>query len=516
MELKVWVENIQRIVCGVTETTTCQDVVFALAHATGKTGRFTLIERWKNKNERFLAPNENPLKILMKWGEFSSDVQFILQRSDKQQLPLTQANQPLVRQQQKNTNNLDEFGAHKEENKVDNSEQTMNSDKDDENSSDQKSIPQQQQKLNISAGKDNSLEASESGNIMKNLDYSSIDRKLAMNAKRSNEHLLEMQNQRNYHATVNSTSSSYSNTSTSPIIGTSGSLNPPPYRNPPPPRTSPNHKSIELYSNTNHALVNNIAEEINDVFMKNSQYRDLMQLIKYQREKLTTQQSDLTKFDAEIVYFESKGLDKMQQIEAIAQELNKTDQIFWHGNEQLQTLQYVDEENELVVQQGKTLKSEITLLRSKLANCETELLQCKNKIRILMDELQMEQRNFSRQFENRQQLERHLMGEVDRLQADIDLAISSSEDNIQTADGLKKEVAMIESSISEKKNHLEKLVQEMKEVNLKSLTVTQTDEVKKENFLEGSKSGSSRRIIGSPRQLENAVPTSKNPHGVWV
>ena len=87
--------------------------------------RFTLIERWKNKNERFLAPNENPLKILMKWGEFSSDVQFILQRSDKQQLPVTQSNQPTVRQQQKNTNNIDEFVANKEENKVDNSEQTM-------------------------------------------------------------------------------------------------------------------------------------------------------------------------------------------------------------------------------------------------------------------------------------------------------------------------------------------------------------------------------------------------------
>lgn len=69
MELKVWVEGIQRIVCGVTETTTCQvsgmqsshvihianfepfiniigflfrvqDVVFALAHATGKIGEY--------------------------------------------------------------------------------------------------------------------------------------------------------------------------------------------------------------------------------------------------------------------------------------------------------------------------------------------------------------------------------------------------------------------------------------------------------------------------------------------
>jgi Ras association domain-containing protein 7/8 len=64
MELKVWVEGIQRIVCGVTETTTCQDVVFALAHATGKSGRFTLIERWRS-NERQLAPNENPLKVCL-------------------------------------------------------------------------------------------------------------------------------------------------------------------------------------------------------------------------------------------------------------------------------------------------------------------------------------------------------------------------------------------------------------------------------------------------------------------
>merc|ERR1719510_2119118 len=80
MELKVWVEGIQRIVCGVTEKTTCQDVVYALAHATGKTGRFTLIERWRN-NERLLAPQEHPLKVLNKWGEYSQDVQFILQRS---------------------------------------------------------------------------------------------------------------------------------------------------------------------------------------------------------------------------------------------------------------------------------------------------------------------------------------------------------------------------------------------------------------------------------------------------
>lgn len=47
---------------------------------------------------------------------------------------------------------------------------------------------------------------------------------------------------------------------------------------------------------------------------------------------------------------------------------------------QLRLLNGVEEESEIVRQQEKTLKSELTLLRSKLANCETELLQCKNKI----------------------------------------------------------------------------------------------------------------------------------------
>lgn len=35
MELKVWVDGVQRIVCGVTEFTTCQEVVIALAQAIG-------------------------------------------------------------------------------------------------------------------------------------------------------------------------------------------------------------------------------------------------------------------------------------------------------------------------------------------------------------------------------------------------------------------------------------------------------------------------------------------------
>uniref|UniRef100_A0A8C4WWY4 Ras association domain family member 8a n=1 Tax=Eptatretus burgeri TaxID=7764 RepID=A0A8C4WWY4_EPTBU len=77
MELKVWVEGVQRVVCGVTETTTCQDVVIALAQALGRTGRYTLIEQWRN-TERHLSPTEAPLLALAKWGQHSGDVCFVL------------------------------------------------------------------------------------------------------------------------------------------------------------------------------------------------------------------------------------------------------------------------------------------------------------------------------------------------------------------------------------------------------------------------------------------------------
>lgn len=56
MELKVWVDGVQRIVCGVTEFTTCQEVVIALAQAIGKLATtnavslsFTLSAFWGGK-----------------------------------------------------------------------------------------------------------------------------------------------------------------------------------------------------------------------------------------------------------------------------------------------------------------------------------------------------------------------------------------------------------------------------------------------------------------------------------
>ncbi|XP_030646591.1 ras association domain-containing protein 8 [Chanos chanos] len=80
MELKVWVDGVQRVVCGVTEATTCQEVVIALAQAIGRTGRYTLIEKWRD-TERHLAPHECPVASLNTWGQYAGDVQLILHRN---------------------------------------------------------------------------------------------------------------------------------------------------------------------------------------------------------------------------------------------------------------------------------------------------------------------------------------------------------------------------------------------------------------------------------------------------
>ncbi|GCB78454.1 hypothetical protein scyTo_0016823 [Scyliorhinus torazame] len=80
MELKVWVDGVQRVVCGVTEETTCQEVVIALAQAIGQTGRYVLIQKLRD-NEHQLLANDSPLQLLAKCGQYANDIQFLLRRT---------------------------------------------------------------------------------------------------------------------------------------------------------------------------------------------------------------------------------------------------------------------------------------------------------------------------------------------------------------------------------------------------------------------------------------------------
>ncbi|XP_014250988.1 ras association domain-containing protein 8 isoform X2 [Cimex lectularius] len=414
MELKVWVEGIQRIVCGVTESTTCQDVVYALAHATGKTGRFTLIERWRN-NERLLAPQEHPLKVVTKWGEYSSEVQLILQRSGGWGTP--QATPSASPQQQIGSSS--------------HYSPTTNQAKRSLNFSPTKRLQVKHQTPLPDTSQQNNKKDRGEYAMLNTLKYVSPDKKYA--------------------------------------------------------------NIIKGYNGGKDETV-----------VYNAQYRDLVRLVNYQREKLSAQQAELTKFDAEIVYWEGKTREQQHQIEYVSQEAARFEAVANSNEQLLKALGCVEEEKELVQQQERTLKSELTLLRSKLANCETELLQCKKKIRELSEELEAEERG-----------EVALLAEVERLQRDIEQTKTRAELTTHSAESLRSQVMSLETAITDKKRQVERLVSEMKEANLQSLAAAPPEEFKM--LLEGPhKPGSVRRMIGSPRQLENAVPTSKNPHGVWV
>uniref|UniRef100_A0A3P9IE97 Ras-associating domain-containing protein n=1 Tax=Oryzias latipes TaxID=8090 RepID=A0A3P9IE97_ORYLA len=112
MEVKVFVDGVPRVVCGVTRETTCQEVVLALAQAQGQPGRYILREKFKDF-ERCMTPDERPLETLEKYGEQAKEVQLTLQSSgstmrrgsgsvilQRQSLPLLSCNRQEAEQKQ--------------------------------------------------------------------------------------------------------------------------------------------------------------------------------------------------------------------------------------------------------------------------------------------------------------------------------------------------------------------------------------------------------------------------------
>lgn len=96
---------------------------------------------------------------------------------------------------------------------------------------------------------------------------------------------------------------------------------------------------------------------------------------------------------------------------------------------------------------------------------------------------------------------------------------------------MQEELYNLDQMINGKMKEIEAFMNEIKEANLQGLSFCKPDELKRyinhnghssspevSNGFNGffNRPGSTRRMIGSPRQLESAVPTSKNPHGVWV
>lgn len=69
--------------------------------------------------------------------------------------------------------------------------------------------------------------------------------------------------------------------------------------------------------------------------MYNPQYKDLIRLINYQRDKLSNQQAELTKYDAEIMFWEGKTREQQHQMDFMAQEATRIEATGRHTEEQV-------------------------------------------------------------------------------------------------------------------------------------------------------------------------------------
>lgn len=616
----MWVEGIQRIVCGVTEATTCHDVVYALAHATGKTGRFTLAERWRN-NERLLSPQEHPLRVLAKWGEYSSDVQFILkQTGENAKSPTPGALDAKASSGTRTPDFLHNFSQGSGGNGevgVTAANGGIRSPPSGNKSDIKKSLTFSgcQNSGEIPLREVSRQEVTTTSSPSQ--DQTSKESALKTGPGRDSGDVVtvsvHISTRKHKHQSPLGTNSAKNVGQRSPADASPGhpphhQQKPPPYPDPPS-YVRPNAKvgdvqrvwkdnSVSVSKNVDNNLNakrtpqgnsvspvgidgsggvsrqsfnlgmpksrRNLLSEFNRrdleeeftedavtktdsnslsrtssqglrstvptkktrerrVKMANSDqelhYHELLRLVNLQRERLETQNSELTHYDAEIMYWEEKQRESHRQIQNIEKEMCRLEFSGKDTDEEVAQLDKRHLENELEIghQQEKTLAYELTLLRSKLANCETELLQCKNKMRTLIDDIVDEKHWRVKDDKEHEEREFQMMREIEELHKVIKEKIRDYDTKIESTEKLDKEVRKLEIVITEKKKQVEDLIREMKAANLESLSFTPNEEI--HSLLEGNSHkgpGSGRKIVGSPRQLENAVPTSKNPHGVWV
>ncbi|XP_054712401.1 ras association domain-containing protein 8-like isoform X2 [Uloborus diversus] len=626
MELKVWVDGIQRVVCGVTDASTCQDVVYALAHATGQTGRFTLIEKWRN-SERLLAPNEQPLKVLTKWGEYANDVHFVMRRSNgeckaapgvnsqtqnnKRQHDFLRSFSPSGNNKQKNSPNNKEIkksltfscghgssGSVSSENSMpsiigESNAQTKNESstnrniKNRDNRSKQdlpkgvvRGVPQKPRDcespslqnakierpkhpppydeavsrssgrfpashLSIASPVSNHAQDEESPSSKRphlanrNERFSPVERGQSSNQSQmysrqpntQKNHVTTDQNRDHSVGTSDHLSLHNDRVSLSPIRAKSPSKSPEKSvllkqnnisEDPLKSRKSLTSKfeSDKLISGeSKHQSVSQKNNSQSEDSSRDPQYQDLLRLVSLQREKLDNQQAEVTQFDAEILYWEDRLQEQEEKLNLLQEEVCHLERT--HHEQEGELIQLdrrsFSEEVDLGRQEERTLRSELTLARSQLANCETELLQCRQRIRLILEEIAEERRVRSlREEQEKKEQEEQLREQLDSLRQQIQDKMLEADTQTSTEE-VKEELQNLDATISDKQKEIKKLMEEIREANLTSLSLIPSEESKfvtEGNFY--NRPGSTRKIIGSPRQLENAVPTNKNPHGVWV
>lgn len=574
-----------------------EDVVYALAHATGKTGRFTLIERWRN-NERLLAPHEHPLKVLMKWGEYSNDVYLILQRTaldpssggggvmtrsrTSTDGPLhgnVAGDSPINKELKKSLT----FSGHPPLQLDQGNERILNvgvvrgvakhSTSPESNGASAGSAARVASGARSASAAllshNSGVDHPEAKHYAVDHSPSAADHSPSGSSADGNYHLVYPRYDPPYGRVRASPDASgcasafaggRGRSSRSPAGADDSPRLPPPYRDPPPPSsggrcapppyrepprprgmspstsstpssavaavtptqhrpTPPTFSSADsdetwprndadgasrVRRNLGHEFENGTTSGTGDIH-----HGQLMQLVKRQRSKLEEQHQRLAQLEQELVVSEA-NLANIQQRDhdqtlQLARQLAHLQEVSHQNDQELETLGEVEGDWDDLRHQEEHLKEELSRLQTQMASIESQFEQHQPTIRNLSDEISKEEERLANAMES----------ELAAIKAQLEAAERLGD--AQTADGdqLTAQLDDTEDAMRRIKEDMERLTQEIKEANLQSLSIAPADDLKV--LLEGSyKTGHGRRMLGSPRQLENAVPTNKNPHGVWV
>ena len=171
---------------------------------------------------------------------------------------------------------------------------------------------------------------------------------------------------------------------------------------------------------------------------------------------------------AEIQYWEGREQDFDKQYAAVKEEttrLQHTEKTLDDSLQELDLVSWVDK-LEIEKQQEKMLQSELTLVRSQIANAESGLLSSKSKEHSLRGELEDTRREqLSREHEH-QERELKVLHEISELQKLVNRKMLLHEQNQGSLEQLAAEVKSLESAILEKKTQIAECEKELRTVNM--------------------------------------------------
>ncbi|KAI1301742.1 Ras association domain-containing protein 8 [Halotydeus destructor] len=573
MELKVWVDGIQRVVCGVSSQTTCQDVVIALAHATGQTGRFTLIEKWRS-NTRLLAPSEKPALILREHGEYSNDVQFHLKKTAESSSKLVSPNASLTPTRiAEFQRNMGSNGSFSHKSGVENNnrrpqdsllpviakDQTIVHPEDSQQFGGTESPlsgsltkpvtnpnhrPRQPPTYDQALARSNyfqsngSLLASNASSVSPAMSSSSSSNNMTVPTKKpsqqnsdpslpppstaakiDNSAFRSSENNKRRHPINGSPLASPSSCPSSAVKQQKPSSTESPHR--------VNQTSTDPSQRT-------IYKEIPKSTSKSP--RDPLNLISgLQRNVLLKE--NLMELDNEPVY--GTRQDMVEKDVAFREQMKRMEDIWLNSQAELEKLQ--DEFNysalESLKEEQNKIQSEKKKLTSKANELDAQIAVCRQKIQSLMAQIADEKHRIEVEQRDQELAEEQVRQKtLNDIKEQIKETNQQIDDQAKELDALNAELKQLDELLQVKHDEMESVAKDIRKENIAGLSIENSSSlgiVGVTGLMSASKLpdasenagpqtglynriGSTRKMVGYPRELRNAVATTKNPNGVWV